>query len=134
MRVIFYNTKREEEVVLERIRDCGDSVEFQMIIKHDPFYVKSSVSFSNKAIISFCDHLAELKAFRSSKATLSSLDIDLSLSLVLDAKTGIIEIVVSVYKGTKGHLHFEFLMDQSFIDELILQLKETLGTPANLRV
>ena len=64
MSVFFFNAERREEVILERIQVRADSVDFSAIIKHDPFYVKTSVSFSEKAIQSFCDNLAELKEFK----------------------------------------------------------------------
>lgn len=121
--MVFKNILGDTEIILSyKSRDLN-CIACASEILHKPFYASIETRYTIKELEYAINSFNEMYAFRLMQFVFSSDNRDLYLSFSMDG-TGHITASAAVDVYLRGNLEFEFDFDQSFIPEIIEQLKQ----------
>lgn len=124
MTLLLKNSKGIVEICIEENGERSvDEIGFSIEVRHHPFMANLNVAYSTAELERFSQALGAMALFQLFKYTFVSIEREVTISFVLE-QTGHITASVIVYAGSHGSLHYSFDFDQSFIPEIIEQIKQ----------
>ena len=121
-KMVFRNIHGDAEIILSFKTRNNDCIIYSAEIQHNPFYANLEITYTIKELEYMVNSFNEMYAFRITQFAISSFNRDLFISFFME-ETGHITASVAVDVSFRGNLEFEFDFDQSFIPEIIEQVK-----------